>query len=184
MDVAAGRAIGGVDVGVRVNPDQSYILVLPAIEFGDTGHRARRHQVVSAQHQRNHAGFERLDHQLGVLGAGSGNFFRYLADGSPAFFCSAMATEMFPRILHHVPQFFQPRLQAGHAYRRGSHVHAPARLSQVERDANHPDFPGHDVRRGCGWRRHSFRFTAEVAENAESGNSFTTLLSPSLSTRT
>ena len=48
MDVAAGRTVGGINVGVSVNPEEADLLVLAAMEFRDSGHGARCNRVISA----------------------------------------------------------------------------------------------------------------------------------------
>ncbi len=73
----------GVDVGMRVDPDQADFLILAAIKLGDASHRARGNRMIAAQHQRNHAGFQRLYHQLGGFGAGGGNFFQIFGGDRP-----------------------------------------------------------------------------------------------------
>ena len=146
-----GEALGRVDVGVGVDPDQSDFLVLAAIELGDAGHRSRRHRVVAAQHQRNLAGFQRLQHQFGVLGAGGGDFFQILRVGSAFLLLFRDGDGNIAAVFDHVSQGFQARFQAGDAHRRRPHVDAAARLAKVERNADHADLLGSDAGgRGVG----------------------------------
>ena len=67
-----------------------------------------------------------------------------------------MATAMLPPSSHHVAECFEPRLQTGDAHRRWSHVHAAARLPQIERDADHANLPPGNV--GLGVERGLVRF--------------------------
>ena len=76
MHVSAGRRVRRVDVGVRVDPDQAHLLILPAVKFGDARHRSGGHGMISAQRQRNLSRLQRLDHQFRMLGAGRGNLLQ------------------------------------------------------------------------------------------------------------
>ena len=145
MHVAAGRGFGSVDIGVRVNPDEADLLVLAAVELRDAGHRAGSDGVIASQHHGHFAGFQRLQHQLGVLGAGRGDFFQILWRGDRLLFLLGERDRHVAGILHHVAEFFQPGLQTRHPHRRGSHIHAAARLAEVERHTDHTDFSGSDA---------------------------------------
>ena len=81
VHVAAGRGLGRIDVAVRVNPEQSDLLVLPAIEFGNARYRSGRDGMVSAKHERDLAGFKSLENKFGALGAGGGDFFQVFRVG-------------------------------------------------------------------------------------------------------
>ena len=64
------------------------------------------------------------------------------------------------------------------------HIDAAAGLAEVERDSDYTDLFAGDVGGRCSSGCHGQElFTAEDAEIAESGNSFTIRLSPFLSTR-
>ena len=53
MDVAAGAGIGRVHVGVRVDPDQAYWLLLLAEAAREARYGADRYRMVAAQHERD-----------------------------------------------------------------------------------------------------------------------------------
>ena len=142
MHVAAGRGFGRVDVGVGVDPDQADALVLAAVELGDAGDRAGCHGMVAAQHQRDFAGFERLDHQFGVLGAGGGDFFQIFGVRVAFFFLLGNGDGDVAAVFDLVAEGFQARFEAGHAHGRGAHVDAAARLAEIKRNADDADFPG------------------------------------------
>src|SRR2546429_9668795 len=52
-------------------------------------------------------------------------------------------------VFHHVAQGFETRLQASNADGRRAHVHASARLTEVERNANNTNFLGAYAGEGC-----------------------------------
>ena len=53
-------------------------LILPAIKLRHTRHRPRGHRMIAAQRERNLPCLQRLDDQLGVLGAGRRDFLQVL----------------------------------------------------------------------------------------------------------
>src|SRR6266581_5637928 len=87
-------------------------------------------------------------------------------------------------IFDDMSQSLKARLEPGHAYRRWAHIHAAPRLAEVKGNANDANFSGNDIGVGSSCGRHIFLSTAEFAENAESGNSFTIRLRPSFSSGT
>ena len=52
MHVARGRGVRGVDVGVRIDPDDADLLALAPVELGDSGNGSGRKRVISAEQQR------------------------------------------------------------------------------------------------------------------------------------
>jgi hypothetical protein len=65
---------------------QSDLLVLAAEILGDARHRARGHRVIAAEDERNFAGFERLQYQVGAGGAGGGDFLEIFGVSRAFFF--------------------------------------------------------------------------------------------------
>ena len=74
VHVAAGRGLGGVDVGVGVDPDEADLLVFAAVELGHAGDRSGGDGVIAAEDDGRHAFFERVQDGFGGVGAGLGDF--------------------------------------------------------------------------------------------------------------
>ena len=142
VDIAAGRGLGRVHVAVGVNPDQSDLLVLAAIKLGHACHRSRRHRVVSAQHQRNFAGFQRLQDQFGMLGAGGGDFLQILRMGSALLLLFGDRDGNIAAVFDDVADGLETGFEPGDTNRGRAHVHAAAGLAQIERDSDHPNLLG------------------------------------------
>jgi hypothetical protein len=60
VDVAGIRSFGRVDVAVSVEPDNAHFLFFLAVEFRYARDGAHRERVISAEGERNAAGFERF----------------------------------------------------------------------------------------------------------------------------
>ena len=99
MHVSAGRAVRCVDVGVRVDPDQTNLLVLTPVELGNSGDSARPNGMVAAQNQRNLASLQSLQHQFRMLGAGRGDFLQIFCMGVARFFLFGDRHRNIARIL-------------------------------------------------------------------------------------
>ncbi len=145
VHVARGRGLRGIDVGVGIDPDNADLLVLAAVELGDTRDGTSREGMVATQHQRGHtvaegtddgtrglvAGFGDLVEKTGMYVAGAagfGNFYGHIAAVGDL-----------------VAERFEPRFQTGDAYCRGAHVDSSPAGAEVERDADDTDAP----RRQC-----------------------------------
>ena len=53
VHVAARRGVGRVHVGVRVDPEQTDLLLLPPVELGHAGDGSRSDRVIAAENQRD-----------------------------------------------------------------------------------------------------------------------------------
>ena len=117
--------------------------------------------VVAAEYQRKKSLRKRLLGHLRQAAAG----FRDLVQIFGALFAVGLLFGLLhghvADVFHRVPQLFEPRLQPGHAQRRGAHVHAAAALAQVHRHADDANFLRHN---GC-----SVRPNRRVEERANSG---------------
>ena len=101
--------------------------------------------MIAAENQRNFAGFERLQHQVGALGAGGGDFLQVFGVGCAFFFLLGNGDRDVARVFDDVPDGFEARFQSGDADRRRTHVHAAARLPKVKRNADHANLARSDV---------------------------------------
>ena len=70
---------------MRVDPDQTDVLLLLAIELGNASDCSGGNGMIAPQHQRDFACLERLHDQVRALGAGRGDFFQIFRVGR-AFF--------------------------------------------------------------------------------------------------
>ncbi len=145
MHVAAGRRVGRVHVGVGVDPEEADFLVLAAVELGDAGHRAGGDRVIAAEDERNFAGFERLQHQVGALGAGGGDFLEVLGVGCAFFFLLGDGDGDVAGVFDNVADGFEARFESGDADGGRTHVNAAAGLAEVERNADHADLAWGDA---------------------------------------
>jgi hypothetical protein len=152
IDVAAGRTVGSVDVGVRVDPDEADASGSAAIELGNPSHGACGHRVIAAQDERHLPGFERLEHQFGVLGAGGGDFFQIFRVRIAFLLLFGDGHGDVAAVFHHVSQSFEsassrPRAPPTAPYRRrGAIAQDRAALRYADLTA------GDDG--GCGCGRH------------------------------
>ena len=130
VHVAAGRGLGRVDVGMGVNPDQPDLLLLHAPllaeKLGHPGHRPGRDGMVSAQHQRKFSRFQRLHHDLRVLGARGRDFFQVLGVRIARFLLLRDGDSKIAAVFHHMAQFFQARFKSGHAHGGRAHINTAA----------------------------------------------------------
>ena len=157
VDVAGGRGVRGVDVGVGVDPDQADLLPPAAVKLGHAGDRAGGQGVVAAQHQRRHALFEGLDHGLGGARAGFGDLLQIAGVSCCRRLGFGNLDADVAAIGDLVAEGFKARFEAGHAHGRGAHVHAAAAGAHVE---GHADDANAARRRGAlgkaCWSRHLF----------------------------
>src|SRR5579872_2360497 len=159
MHVPAGRAVRSVDVGMSVNPNQADFLVLPAIEFRDTGDRSRGNRMIAAQSDWNLARLQRFHDELRVLGAGRSNLLQILRVRIAFLFLLGNGHRNIPRVFDHVPQCLQPRFETSDAYCRGPHIHSAARLAQIERDADDANLARSDAGERWGMVCHNLELT-------------------------
>src|ERR1700730_36935 len=86
MYVSAGRAVGSVEVGVSVNPDQANFLILTAVELRDTGNGSSGNRMIATQSDWYFARFQRFYDEVRVLAASGGNFLQIFCVGIAFFF--------------------------------------------------------------------------------------------------
>ena len=108
--------------------------------------------MIASEDYRRLASFQRLQHQLGLLGASGGDFSEVLGARIAFFLLLGNSNGDVPGIFDDEAQRLETSLQASHAHRRWAHVHAPARLAEIERDADHANFLARKVGSCC---RHS-----------------------------
>src|SRR5579862_6117212 len=128
-----------------VDPDQADVLILAAVELGDSGNRTRGHGMISAQRERNFSGFQSLQHKLGMLRAGSRDLFQILRVRVALFFLLGNRDGHIAPVLHFVTESFEPSFEAGYANRGRSHIHAAARLAKIKGNANNANLTGRDA---------------------------------------
>src|SRR5579859_7504391 len=109
--------------------------------------------MIATEDERNFAGFERLQDQVGALGAGGGDFLEVLGVGGAFFFLFRDGDGDVAGVFDNVSDGFEAGFESGYANGGRAHVNTAAGLAEVERDADHADLAGSDVRerRGSLW---------------------------------
>src|ERR1035438_485295 len=166
MNVATGRSLGRVHVGVSVDPDETDFLVLAAEELGDPGHGSRSDRVIAPEDERDFAGFERLQHQVGAGGAGGGDFLKIFGVGGAFFFLFRDSDGDIAGIFDDVSYGFETGFQSGDANGGRTHVNAAARLAEVKRNADHADLARSNVAVRCASFRHS-KFSVLTSQSTQ-----------------
>src|SRR5205823_5294739 len=182
MDIAAGRTVWRVDVGVRINPDQANFLSALPVIFRHSRGRARANRMIAAQHDRHLAGFERFQYEIGFLGAGRANLFQILRVRIARLLLLSNRNRNVPRILDHVPKLFEACFEPRHSYRRGAHINATPRLTEVEWYSDDTEFLGGNSG-GVADRTHSL-FTAKRRRENHHGKKNLTGTTDAASSRT
>ena len=80
-----------------------------------------------------------------MLGAGRRDLFQILGVSVAFLFLLRNGHRHVAAIFHFVPQSLESRLKSRHPHRRRPHIDAAARLSQIQRHANHTNLLGRDV---------------------------------------
>src|ERR1700732_5007235 len=101
--------------------------------------------MIAAEDERNFAGFERLQYQVGTLDAGCGDFFEVFGVGGSFFFLLRDGHSDVAGIFDNVPDGFEACFESGDADRGRTHVNAAARLAEVERNTDHADLAWSNV---------------------------------------
>src|ERR1700733_5286767 len=159
MHVSAGRAVGCIDVGVSVNPDEADVLVLTPIEFRHARNRSRSNGMIATQSNRHLAGFQRLDHEFCMLGAGRSNLLQILCMRITFLLLLGNSDGYISGVFNNVSQRVESRLEAGNTKCGRLHIHAAARLTEVERNPNDANLPGRDAGEGWSDIGHKFGLT-------------------------
>ena len=203
MDIAAGRGVGGVHVGVGVDPEEADFLVLAAVELGDAGDRAGRDRVIAAEDEGTLPASSVFSTRSALLGAGGGDFLEILGVGGAFFLLLGDGDGDVAGIFDNVADGFEAGFESGDADGGRAHVDAAAGLAEVERNANHANLARGDVGVGRASLSHRLpihRRDAECAEKSQfliysgcgacifarsgSGNSFTIRFRPFFRTGT
>ena len=133
VHVAGRRCVRRVDVGVRVDPENADLLVLPPVELRDTGDRSCGERVVSAEHERRTAFFKRLHNGFRGAGASVGNLLEiagvHIAKGLRLGNLDADIAAVDDL----VPQGLKPCFEPGDTHGGWAHVDAAAAGPQVQR---------------------------------------------------
>ncbi len=85
------------------------------------------------------AGFERLQYQIGALGAGGSDFLEVLGVGGACLFLFGDGDSDVAGVFNHVANGLEAGFESGNADGGRPHVNAAARLAKIKRDANHAD---------------------------------------------
>src|SRR5271169_156098 len=123
--------------------------------------------MITAEDERNFAGLERLQHQVGALGAGGGDFLEIFGVGRAFFLLLGDGNGDVAGIFDDVSDGFETGFEPSDADGRRTHVNAAAGLTEVERDANHADLARGDAAVGCASLRHTLPIHRRDAEFAE-----------------
>jgi len=114
----------------------------------------RRYRMIAAEDERDLAGFERLQHHIGALGAGGSDFLEVFGVSRAFFFLLGDGDGDVAGVLDNVPDGFKAGFESGDADRRWTHVNAAAGLAKIKRNANHADLTGSDAAVGCASLSH------------------------------
>src|ERR1700726_3746349 len=101
--------------------------------------------MIAAEDERNFAGFERLQYQVGALDAGGGDFLEVFGVGRAFFFLFRDGYGDVASIFDNVPDGFEAGFESGDADGGRPHVNAAAGLAEVERNADYADLTRGDV---------------------------------------
>src|SRR5258708_1192991 len=101
--------------------------------------------MITAQDERNFAGFERLQYQVGALDAGCGDFFEVFGVSRSFLFLFGDSDGDVASVFDNVSNALKARFESGDADGGRTHVNAAARLAEVERNADHADLAWSDV---------------------------------------
>src|SRR6266478_5876144 len=110
--------------------------------------------MIATEDKWNFAGFQRLQYQVGALDAGDGDFLEVFGVGGAFFFPFRDGDGDVARIFDNVANGFEAGFESGNADGGRTHVNAAARLTEVERNADHADLPRSDVAEGCASQCH------------------------------
>jgi hypothetical protein len=86
--------------------------------------------MIATEDERNLAGFERLQHKVGALGAGGGDFLEVFGVGRAFFFLLGDGHGHVAGVFDNVADGFEARFQSGNAHRGRTHVNPAAGLTQ------------------------------------------------------
>src|ERR1700679_319469 len=102
MHVPPGGRLGSVHVSMRVNPKQPNLLPLPSIKLSHTRNSPGSDRMISTQHKRNLARFERLENHLSALDAGSSNLLKIFRASRAFFFLLRNSDSNVAGIFHNM----------------------------------------------------------------------------------
>src|SRR5882762_6725126 len=104
--------------------------------------------MIAAEDERNFAGFERLQYQIGALDAGGGDFLEIFGVDGAFFFLLGDGYSDVAGIFDYVSNRFEAGFESGDADGGRPHINAAAGLAKVERNADHTDLARSDVAEG------------------------------------
>ena len=136
VDVAGGARLGGVRVGVGVEPDEAELLLPPVEVPGEAGDRPHRHRVVAAEHDRRRSRLERLAHAVAQRLADLEDLLQVLEARVAGPWVSGIFTCRSPQSSTSWPSCGDLRVHLRHAERGGAHVDAAAAGAEVEGNAD------------------------------------------------
>ena len=112
--------------------------------------------MIAAEDERNFAGFERLQYQVGALGAGGGNLPEILGAGRAFFFLLGDGYGDVAGVFDQMPDGFETGFESGDADGGRTHINAAAGLSEIKRHTDHADLARGDVAVGRAALGHTF----------------------------
>src|SRR5277367_323131 len=118
--------------------------------------------MIAAQRDRDFVRLQRLDHELRMLGAGCGNLLQIFRMRITFLLLLSYGDSDVSAVLDDVSDRLKTRLEAGDADRRRPHIHAAARLAEVERNANNTNLSRNNAREGWGSCSHKFELNAAM----------------------
>ena len=124
---------------MRVDPDESDFLFFAAEMAGNAGHRAHRHGMVAAQHQRDLLFGEGAIHHERQALAGKRDLRQVLGAVGTLRQAFRLIHRYVAQIVGMVAQRRQPLIQIGHANGGRPHVHAAAVLAEIQRRSDDGD---------------------------------------------
>src|ERR1700730_19131402 len=101
--------------------------------------------MIAAQNERNFAGFERLQYQVGALDAGGGDFLEIFGVGRPFFFLFRDGYGDVAGVFDNVSDGFEAGFESSDADGGRTHVNAAPGLAEVKRNSDHAYLARSDV---------------------------------------
>ena len=80
-----------------------------------------------------------------MFGAGRGNFLQIFGVAVAFFFLFGDGDRDIATVFDHVAECFEAGFESGHPHRGWSHVHAAARLAEIEWDTDNANLSGGNV---------------------------------------
>src|SRR5262249_11725394 len=108
----------------------------------------------SAENQWDLAGFQGLEYEVSLLGAGCSDFLQIFRVRIAFLLLLRNSDSNVPPVFNNMPDLLEPRFEPRNANCRWSHVNTAARLTEIERDTDDTNFPASDACGSCSRDHH------------------------------